>query len=406
MKEGRYPPLTLSANMRRLIVARGISFAGGNAAFLALTSLVWMETHSASWVAAAALASFAVPAAVSPVAGIIGDRFDRRLVMVCSEVLGALCFVAMALAVAPIALLALRVLASIAAAPLVPASAAALPNLVPSDALAWANSRLSIGGTVGGLIGSLVAGILLTTLGASAVFLLNSATFLVSAALIYLITVDLRPSPSSFRHRRRFRDGFIFLFSHRRLRPVTLAYAMIFLGIGVTVPAEIGLTEILGAGPVGYAALFSLWAVGAICGAWLGQGFRPEQVSLMLITNALSLSMAFFLISYATGIFSALLWMTAAGACFGAWEVAHQSFIQEETPNALRSRVFAASEAAAQAGVASGLLFSGYIISTLGPRASFGIAGLACLVGLIFLSWGAHRNRTDRVAASVERAPT
>src|ERR1700750_2964076 len=136
--------------VQRLAISRAVTFAGGSGAFWALSVILYVQTHSATLVAAAALASFSVPALLSPVAGLLGDHFDRRRVMALSELAGALCFGLMTLFTAPAALLGLRVLASAAAAPLVPATSAVLPSLVPDEKLEWANGALSKAGTGGG----------------------------------------------------------------------------------------------------------------------------------------------------------------------------------------------------------------------------------------------------------------
>ncbi|MFI5028267.1 MAG: hypothetical protein ACHQCF_04700 [Solirubrobacterales bacterium] len=47
--------------VRRLAAAQAISFAGGTSAYVALTASLYVQTGSATWVAAAAAASFALP---------------------------------------------------------------------------------------------------------------------------------------------------------------------------------------------------------------------------------------------------------------------------------------------------------------------------------------------------------
>ncbi|MBS1884895.1 MAG: MFS transporter, partial [Actinobacteria bacterium] len=123
--------------VNRIALSRAVTFSGGNAAFIALLFILFRETDSASVVALGALASFAVPALASPVAGWLGDRFDRRRVMVASEILGAVCFLlSAAVTSSPAELLILRMLASLAGAPLMSSTAGALPGVVRSgDAL-------------------------------------------------------------------------------------------------------------------------------------------------------------------------------------------------------------------------------------------------------------------------------
>src|SRR5918995_4776890 len=168
--------------VNRIALSRAITFSGGNAAFIALLAALYSETHSAGLVALGALASFAVPALASPVAGWVGDRFDRRRVMVVSELLGAACFLLMAgFTTAPVMLLILRVAASLVAAPLMSATAAAIPGIVgPGDKLPAANAKLASASISGGLIGPMIAAGLLAVSGPGAVFVFNTATFLIS----------------------------------------------------------------------------------------------------------------------------------------------------------------------------------------------------------------------------------
>ena len=66
-----------------------LSVAGGEVAFVALMALVFGRTHSAIWGSAALLAVIGTYGLAAPFAGMLGDRFDRRIVMVCSDAAGA-----------------------------------------------------------------------------------------------------------------------------------------------------------------------------------------------------------------------------------------------------------------------------------------------------------------------------
>ena len=75
--------------VHRLFVSRVISLTGGAAAFVALNFTIYERTHSAAWLAAALLVTFGVEGMAAPFAGAIGDRFDRRIVMIVSDLAGA-----------------------------------------------------------------------------------------------------------------------------------------------------------------------------------------------------------------------------------------------------------------------------------------------------------------------------
>ena len=119
--------------VQRIAVARMVSMAGSEAAFIALMALIYERTGSAYWASAALAGTIGVVALASPVAGTIGDRYDRRVVMIVSDLAAALGFLALALAESPLAIVVLVTLASLAETPFMPASKAAVPNLVPEE---------------------------------------------------------------------------------------------------------------------------------------------------------------------------------------------------------------------------------------------------------------------------------
>lgn len=375
--------------VRRLALSRGVTFFGGNASFWALSAILYQQSLSPTLVAAAALASFSVPAALSPIAGLLGDHFDRRRVMVASELSGAIVFAVMAVVSAPAALLGLRVLASVAAAPLVPTTSAALPSLVADEKLDEANASLSKAGTAGCLIGTAVAGLMLATVGGSWVFALNTITFLISACLILATKGDFRPARSE-REGGMLSAGFSFLRHHATLRPVTIAYGIIFLGVGITLPAEIVVATDFGAGSIGYAGLVFLWGIGMLAGAAAGERWssRSRQVIVLALADG-AVAAGFLAVSVAPIFAVALLGMAFGGLGEGLWQVAQNSLIQRRTPDGVRSRVLAGSEAAMQGGIAIGLLVSGFIIGTLGASGAFAVAaGAAGSATLLLLAFG------------------
>ncbi len=127
------------ANVRRLTLARLISVTGGAAAYTALTFTIYERTRSPTWLAAALFLTFGVSGLIGPLAGALGDRFDRRRIMIASDLAGAGCFTAMAFARDPGWLLAFAFVSAVVEAPFWPASGAAIPNLVEAKDLGWAN---------------------------------------------------------------------------------------------------------------------------------------------------------------------------------------------------------------------------------------------------------------------------
>jgi MFS family permease len=89
----------------RLAVARLISITGGAAAYAALMFTIYQRTHSPAWLSATLFLIYGVSGFASPLGGWISDHFDRRKVMIVSDLLGVGAFGAMAFAHDPALLL-------------------------------------------------------------------------------------------------------------------------------------------------------------------------------------------------------------------------------------------------------------------------------------------------------------
>src|SRR4051812_35647580 len=174
--------------VRRIAVARVISITGGSAAYTALMFGIYQQTHSAAWLSATLLLTFGVTGFVGIFAGTLGDRFDRRMVMIASDLLGAVFFLCMGLAHAPELLLLFAFFSAVVEVPFWSASAAAIPNLVGRESdIAWGNSLVAMARNAGIMIGPAIGGIALTAFGPQTVFIANAISFVVSAGLVVTV---------------------------------------------------------------------------------------------------------------------------------------------------------------------------------------------------------------------------
>jgi MFS family permease len=174
---------------RRLALGRLVSLSGGSAAYIALVAAIYGETGSAIWVSAAIFSSVVASVASAPGAGWIGDRFDRRRVLIGSDVAAAVVSLAMAArANSAAALVVLLGISSVAQSPFEPASAAALPTVVPKTDVARANALIAATSSAGYLLGPLLGGAVLGV-GASpaTLFAVDAGTFICSAVVVFLI---------------------------------------------------------------------------------------------------------------------------------------------------------------------------------------------------------------------------
>lgn len=392
-------PTPSRAAVRRLAVARLVSVAGSESAGLALAVVLYARTGSATWVGAALLIAFAVPAAFSPVSGLIGDRFDRRHVLIASDLCGAACFLGMASVHAPAALLALAFAAAVAAAPFLPTSGSLIPAVTLPEDLPWANSRLTVAVTAGRLVAPLIGAGLVVTISGSAAFIANACSFVASALLISTLSGSFRaaeigPGVPRF----SVTEGFRLLFTHPTLRALTLGFALVDVGNGLVLPAEVPLAHLLGAGTFGYGTMVAIWSVGGLAGAQLYPrmlGARDEP--RVILESAVGLCFAFGVVAIAPCLAIALAGFVIAGATMSVVQVGEDLILQRRVSDEVRGRVYAAHIAVVQLSLALPLLAAGSLSDALGPRTVFGIAAASVALGVLALSalldWTARAGR-------------
>ena len=179
--------------LRRIELAWAGSILGTWAYGIAVVVFAY-EQGGATAVGVVGLARWVAAAIASPFAALLGDRYDRRLVMVLSDLaraaligVAALCVFADA---SPILVYIIAGLVGVAATAFRPAEAALIPSLARTpEELTAANVAASTIESVGIFGGPALGGLLLATSGPGVVFLVTTGTLLWSAALV----VGIRP---------------------------------------------------------------------------------------------------------------------------------------------------------------------------------------------------------------------
>jgi MFS family permease len=380
------------SNIRRLALARLISITGGTAAYTALNFTVWERTGSPFMQAMSLLLTFGVTGLLGPFAGALGDRFDRRTVMIWSEAVAAAFFVAMVVAGSPGILIALAFGSAVAELPHFMASRAAIPSLVQREEdLSWANSLVTMGVHAGIAVGPVIGGLLVAWLApgsnptdaelhraGSIVFGLNAVSFVASL----LITISVR---GRFQEDRTAEDhaehggllaGISFLARERVLRRMAFAWLVFVLGMGIGMVADAPLADSFGAGGLGFGLLIACWGTGSVVGTAAGRWMTARTEPRFMVLGAAGVSVA----ALGVGLFGmfplVLASLLVMGVCDGLTIVAENGIMQRRTPDAVRSRTMAALEAVLSLGLAGSYVAAGPILRVVAPQTAYVIAGV------------------------------
>jgi MFS family permease len=381
-------PLLRNSRFLRLWIGQGTSFVGDAVSMIALVVLVVEITGSASAVGGALVARL-LPTIASPLAGVLADRLDRRIILVATDLARAVLVLGLVFARDLATIYVLVFLMGLARTLFNPTVRAAFPSVVGGGDLTRANALISGTFSTSIMVGPALGGLLVASIGVEAAFLADAATYLVSAILLSTVPLP-RPQRESWEEAgfvRELRSGFDYLLGARVPLAIVVGAFLIILTINATVPAEVFLAkETFGAGDAGYGLLVSLWGGGMVLGSALMAvlGGRINLVLLYFLSIFVGAS-ALVGTGLAPVFVLALCALTVEGAATGIDNVATDTILQERVPDAFLGRVFSIRFLGYSAGEALAYPAGGLLVDAVGPRSTYIYAGIATAAAGLFV---------------------
>jgi MFS family permease len=394
--------LLRNARFLRLWIGQGTSFVGDAVSMVALVVLVVEITGSASAVGGALVARL-LPTIASPLAGVMADRVDRRVVLVASDLARAVLVLGLVFARDLATIYVLVFLMGLARTVFNPTVRAAFPSVVGGGDLTRANALISGTFSVSETAGPALGGLLVATVGVDAAFVFDSVTYLVSAALLSL-TPLARPQSNdedaSFI--QDLKAGFTYLAGARVPLAIVAGAFLTVLTINTTIPAEVFLaTKTFEVGNAGYGLLVGLWGGGMILGSAFVAllGGRIPLIPLYLSSILVS-ALALFATGISPTFVLALIALTIAGLANGIDDVTANTILQEQVPDVFLGRVFAVRFLSYGAGEALAFTVGGLVVDAVGQRSTYLYAGGATAVAgsliLLFVLTAPLRPHRDK----------
>jgi MFS family permease len=386
-------------DFRRVFFSELVSLGGDWFAVIPLLALLPRLTGSGLWGGLVLAADTAVFALLSPYAGSVVDRLDRRRIMVIADVVSAVLILGLLLVrssgTAWISLVALSGVAG-AKAFYSPAGAAALPNLVDEDDLPLATvlngatwgTMLAVGAAVGGVAASLI--------GARWCFVLDAVSFLLSALFTWRTT---RPFGEDRRHlprlgvRADLRETAAYARTDRRVLALLACKAGPSIGNGAIALYPIFAASVYGYGADGVAfavgMLFAARGLGALLGPLAGRRVIAREDRYLW--SVLGTCMVVFALGYMTLALSRWLWLGMVIVVFahlgggGNWILSTYG-LQRIVPDRVRGRVFSVDYMISTVIIATSQVLAGSLADRVDPRwVAFGLGSLVLLYAVGWL---------------------
>ncbi|HEX8292911.1 MAG TPA: MFS transporter, partial [Pyrinomonadaceae bacterium] len=355
--------LRANRDFRYLWLGQVVSQLGDWFDTIALFTLVLKLTGSGKAVGLVLVARFLPSVVLGPLSGVLADRFDRRRIMIASDAARALVVLGFLFVRGPEQVwlvYVLTVLQLAFAAFFEPARSAALPSVVAERDLVPANTISSVTWSAMLTLGAAVGGPVTDLFGTDAAFVIDSLTYLVSAALVWRVRLPKRgPRPKTRLTPAKALGVTDTLEGLRyvRRRPRVLALLLIkpAWGLGGAILTllpvfsekvfRLSLHGAFGGTALVMSALYAARGVGTALGPVLTRRFYSETREQMQRAIGVSFIVAgcfYVLFGVAQGFGLALVWLAAAHAGGSVLWVFSTVLLQSSVEDEFRGRVFAA----------------------------------------------------------------
>nr|HID13310.1 MFS transporter [Anaerolineae bacterium] len=330
--------------------------------------------------------SIAIPQLVfGLVGGVMADRWNRKMVMIGSDVLRGL-IVLCVLLVGSVQQLWILYLAAAGLALVgvffYPARNAVIPNLVPGGLLLAANGLIQSSFIIALIVGPAIAGAAVELWAPSAI-IFDSVTFFVSAIFIAVMNIpQTLPEQSRAAEKNSvwedMKAGLNFIRHNQALSQVLVVTAIATLGIGAIVLLAIPhLKAQLGASGLEYGIAMSMLGLGSVMG-----GLMVNRLSRRLSTSTIVGGMlilagaAIVAFAFAPNYTVVLVSIAIIGLCVVMARGALDTITQALSPDAVRGRVQSAVNLLVVAATAMAEGLSALLGSLMGVQTVFVAAGV------------------------------
>ncbi len=373
--------------LSQLLIGEFISGIGDWLYLVAVLVVVYSESNSPVLLGIIGAARILPYVLLSVPAGIVADRFDRRMVLLVTDVARGVLMVALAASVAlgasTLVIIALSILAACFSTFFGPAIASLLPTLVSEDDLGPANSAWATLDNVAFIIGPAIAGILLAVGGLEVAFLLNAVSFAVVAVILWRLKVPERAVPADTREGEEeqpvgWRD-----LARPMAGPFILDAATSFVGGGLGVLTVVIAIDVLGAGEAGTGWLQAATGVGGVVAGVAGGALLARRLSVPLLIGGVVGGIGFAWLALSGSLVTAMLAIGIAVAGLLLLDIVNTTLIQRMVPDALRGRAMGILQTSSAITYSLGSLLIPLLADAIGIATVLVASGVLTLLGVV-----------------------
>lgn len=385
--------LRSNKQLRLLFIAQVVSYMGDWFAYVAITGRVQDLTGSNFLVSLLSVLEMLPYFLMSPIAGSVADRFDRRRIIIFTSLAQVIAALGMLLVRSEgtvfISFISVSLIAGLAAF-VAPATQAAIPNLARNaDENQTATALFGAMWGVMAAVGSGIGGLFAWAFGRDAAFVANGVSFLVAAGFVALVSLPMQLERKRTGRMRPIADTIEAARFARKDRVVLALLASkttASIGMGVLGIIVVFAREELHGGDAGSGLLLTARGIGAALGPVIMVRLIKSSMSRLILVCALS-GIVFglgyiFVTTTHLMVFAAIGVLVAHMGAGGEWAVSTLG-LQLRCPDEVRGRIMAADYAVATLVLALAGLGAGALAEFASVRLSLFVFALASTVAAV-----------------------
>ncbi len=387
-------------DLRLLALGLFISRIGSEMQVVAVIWHLYLLTGSPLAIGMIGLARFIPLLPAAFLAGMVADRYDRRVIMLVSQtvmtlVTGAFVYLAVNRLVTPMTIYLLIAVNSVVASFDTPARQALLPLMVKKTDLMNAVSLMTLMWQVTKVIGPALAGILIASSGVNSIYIINAVSFL---AVIFALLLMRRRSYVAdgvvALHWQTIKEGVSFIFHNPLLySTMLLDFVATFFASAVTMMPFFA-KDILAVGARGLGLLYSAPSVGsAVAGLVISALDRVKHQGKIILVSVFVYGLATALFAVTRWFWLACVFLAIAGAGDTVSSIIRNTLRQLITPDRLRGRMSSINMIFFLGGPQLGELEAGWLASLMGVAPSVAVGGVGTMMVTALIAWGVPRLR-------------
>ena len=407
--------LRQNPNYRYTWLGQAVSEVGDHFNTIAVFSLAMQNTRSGLVVAGVMLCRAIPMILAGPIAGVLLDRWDRKKIILATDLFRGVVAATFVLAVMPERTWLLYPLSALLwfAAPFFTSGRTAiLPTIASREELHTANSLTQTTRYAAVTLGTFLGGVSAAAFGYESAFLLNAGSFLFSALMISRLRLPqghFRPPRKALtesdvmRPWHEYKEGLRYL----RSQPLLFAIAMGHVGWATGGGAAQILFSLFGEvvferGAAGIGIIWSSAGVGLLLGAAVAYNYTAklpfEKYKTMVVIGFFLHGMTYILFSQAKPFWLALIFIALSRASSAVVMISNLGQLLRRVSDEFRGRVFSTVESMTWAMMIVSLTTAGVASETVSPRTIGAFAGAFSSLAAVGWGWAHFTGRLPEPA--------